>query len=446
MRFPTLIVEHDTERPARDFQVAAALASRLAKLTGRAYRLVRMGGVRDAPLPGETCEHVTAEGALTVNGWLWVDRAEPSLPRSVARLSTSATLPVDDACVISINRRVLANDDVDAWCATMRDAFPQAISLQAFDKPDRVSVQWAPLSATRPSARADLHLDPYGRLRTDEVQSVAGRIAGASPAPGKSHGDKAPASPGPAILVIGESAHHAMVYPAVGAAIGDAADALGRVPTLRYLSGDAATERQLRNALREIDGLLLPGGSDLGQVKGQIAAATMALADGIPTLGLCLGMQTMVTALAREMAGWSGANLEEADPRAPALTFRRLEQRGVPFHRLGLRTMRFARDSVFRRLYEADEATEHVNHRYILDRELATLLEARGLELSATGAESETTIVDGISWRPHAFYIGVQGHPEQSSRRSRPHPLVLAWLRAALAISSSPPKRRAEHS
>lgn len=182
--------------------------------------------------------------------------------------------------------------------------------------------------------------------------------------------------------------------------------------------------------MRSADGVLLPGGSDMEQVAGQIEAARIGLRQDRPTLGLCLGLQTMATAVAQDLAGLSGANLAEADPGAPIKTFVRLaDETGRPLFRVGLQEGRLTPGSEVARLWGNEPFKIRCNHRFVLNPVLHEALFSAGLRAGALHQDRD--LVDAIELPGHRFFMGAQGHPELTSAPDRPSPLITAFLAAA---------------
>ncbi|MFT4274425.1 MAG: CTP synthase [Pantoea sp.] len=216
--------------------------------------------------------------------------------------------------------------------------------------------------------------------------------------------------PGLRIGLIGREADHRQAYPATLAALGDAAAALHLTLDIRFLP--PAT---LSIDLHELDGLhgvLLPGGSSMAAVQGQIRVAQATRTRALPSLGLCLGMQSMSTAAVRQQPGYAGAILAEVAPDAALHSF-------VAFadhrHRCGV--LPFA------------DGEMHYNHRYRFNPALLPQLKASGVQVNAHTDD----IVEAITLPDHPFWQGVQGHPELASRPDAPHPLITAFLLAALS-------------
>jgi CTP synthase (UTP-ammonia lyase) len=228
------------------------------------------------------------------------------------------------------------------------------------------------------------------------------------------------------IGLVGAESDHRHVYPAALVALGDAGDAEGIDIDVRFVRPLALRPQDVDAVLEDVDGLLLPGGSDMANVPGQILMAAGALRRRTPTIGLCLGMQTMTTAVAQSALGSEDANLAEADPSAPIKTFTPLsEEPSLPPHRLGEKKVVVVEGS---RLGDILGAAMSVrcNHRFRLNPELGPVLRAAGLVVSAHDASGQ--IADAIELAGHPFYFGLQGHPELSGRSDAPHPLIRAFV------------------
>ncbi|WP_296261398.1 MULTISPECIES: glutamine amidotransferase-related protein [unclassified Pseudomonas] len=232
------------------------------------------------------------------------------------------------------------------------------------------------------------------------------------------------------IALLGSEADQRDVYPATLAALGDAADVAQVDLDIRFIAPAQLDVSQLD----WVDGIVLPGGSDMTNVPGQIRAARHALASGIPVMGLCLGMQSMTTALAQTLAGLEQANMAEAAPDAAIKSF--VPMAGIPgleVHRLGERRLQF-RDAALEYRFQ-HHLTIRCNHRFMLNPDLIQPLLTAGLVITATDVSGQ--IADMIDWPAHPFYQGMQGHPELGSRAGAPHPLIMDFLLAAQASANA---------
>jgi Glutamine amidotransferase class-I len=202
--------------------------------------------------------------------------------------------------------------------------------------------------------------------------------------------------------ILGHERYHRDIYPAVLAALGDAAERTGLAVTPLFPDPAGIPAE----TLLPLDGLILPGGSDLTQVPGQIAVAAAAFDRRLPLFGLCLGMQTMTTALLRRN-GWPAATLEEfAGPGAERSFVRLRDAAGQPRHRLGEERLQAAAGSRLASFLPGSAAVR-TNHRYALAAEAAAALPA-GV-LVHRGAHG---IADAVEQTEETFCIGLQGHPE----------------------------------
>ncbi|MFT0860541.1 glutamine amidotransferase-related protein [Ancylobacter sp. G4_0304] len=398
-----VLVVHDTPLPALDGMVAGELAAE----RGARFTTLVTGGGGHARFDCHI--HVLAHGELAPNGVFWAERASDA--PVAAPVDRGAVVRLDDACVVvpinphlpiqaEAGRRIAATalaagrtvetltvvekDGVFEVRGEGSDAVLGAWQLDAFGRPFRLGVAPAPAS---------------GRVLT--------------------------------IVVVGDEALMREVYPANIAALGDAAETLGLNLALRFVDPRDEPAPVWERALADADGLLLPGGSDMEQVRGQTEAARLAIRRDLPTVGLCLGMQTMATAVAQEICGFNDANLAEADPSAQTKTFVRLHDiHGRPMHRLGIEPCRIEPGTRLAALVDGAATLDvHYNHRFVLEPELQRRLSETGL--SVAGWQAERDLADAIEVPGLRFFIGMQGHPELASRRGRPHPLIAGFLKAA---------------
>jgi CTP synthase len=187
--------------------------------------------------------------------------------------------------------------------------------------------------------------------------------------------------------------------------------------------------------LRDLDGIVIPGGFGERGVEGKVAAATYARDNDIPCLGLCLGLQVMVIEYARNVAGLAGANSREFDATSAHLVIDLMdEQREVVemggTMRLGVYPAKLVAGSVVARAYGVELVYERHRHRFEVNPHYRGRLEAAGLVSS--GSSPDDTLVEFIELPGHPFWVGTQAHPEFKSRPDRPHPLFSALITASL--------------
>jgi CTP synthase len=188
--------------------------------------------------------------------------------------------------------------------------------------------------------------------------------------------------------------------------------------------------------LRDLDGIVIPGGFGERGFEGMIAAAGYAREHNIPCLGLCLGMQAMVVEYARDVLGLAGANSSEFDSQSPHPVIDLMEsQRDVTdlggTMRLGAYVAELAPDSHVARAYGKTVVSERHRHRYEFNPKYRSRFEGSGLH--ATGTSPDGRLVEFVELDDHPDWIGTQAHPEFKSRPTRPAPLFREFIGAALA-------------
>ena len=199
----------------------------------------------------------------------------------------------------------------------------------------------------------------------------------------------------------------------------------------------SASLRELKN----IDGILVPGGFGSRGVEGKIAAIKYAREKKIPFLGICLGMQCTVIEYARDVLGWTDANSTEFDASMahPVIDLME-EQRGITQKggtmRLGAYPCVVKKGSLASKLYGRSEISERHRHRYEFANatDAQQAIEAAGLK--ATGRSPDGQLVEIVELPGHPYFIAAQFHPEFKSRPTAPHPLFNGLVKAALARSS----------
>jgi CTP synthase len=191
--------------------------------------------------------------------------------------------------------------------------------------------------------------------------------------------------------------------------------------------------------LRDLDGMVVPGGFGERGIEGMIAAVGYAREHDIPCLGLCLGLQVMVIEFARNAAGLERANSREFAPSAPHLVIDLMdEQREIVSQsnyggtmRLGTYPAKLRPGSMAAAIYGAELVFERHRHRYEVNNRYRSRLEQAGLVCSAESPDGR--LVEMIELPGHPLWTGTQAHPEFKSRPDRPHPLFSALVGAALA-------------
>jgi CTP synthase len=195
-----------------------------------------------------------------------------------------------------------------------------------------------------------------------------------------------------------------------------------------------------RERLASVDGILIPGGFGGRGWEGKICAAQVAREDGIPYLGICLGMHVAVSEFARSVAGLEGANSTEMDPETPNPVIDLLpEQKEVAdlggTMRLGADPIKLHDGTRAREIYGEAVIYERHRHRYEVNNLLRKRIEAAGLGVSGTSPDER--LVEVVELAEHPFFVASQFHPEFKSRPERPAPLFREFVAAALRRSEA---------
>ena len=184
--------------------------------------------------------------------------------------------------------------------------------------------------------------------------------------------------------------------------------------------------------LKNLDGILIPGGFGDRGIEGKILAAQFAREEGIPYFGLCLGMQIAVIEFARHVAGLEGANSAEFDKDGPHPVIhimddqKELTTKGGTM-RLGAYPCELAKDSFSYHAYAADSIYERHRHRYEFNNQYRDTLSEKGMRIAGTNPERD--LVEIVEIPDHPWFVAVQFHPEFKSKPHAAHPLFELYCR-----------------
>jgi CTP synthase len=190
--------------------------------------------------------------------------------------------------------------------------------------------------------------------------------------------------------------------------------------------------------LKDVAGVLIPGGFGLRGAEGKINAARFAREHKIPYLGLCLGMQVATIEFARNVCGIKNANSTEFDKNAAEPVISLLEeQRGVRNKggsmRLGTWPTKIVRGTIAAKIYGRDEVMERHRHRYEFNMKYRDRMTEKGFLISGTSPDG--MLAELIELCDHPYFLACQYHPEFQSKPNRPHPLFRGFIRASVARS-----------
>jgi CTP synthase len=211
---------------------------------------------------------------------------------------------------------------------------------------------------------------------------------------------------------------------------------------VRWVPSDGcATEEGATRALHDVDGVVIPGGFGIRGVEGKVGAVRYARENQIPILGLCLGLQCMVIEVARHMGGLDGADSSEFSPEAPHKVIATMAEQVAIVEgngdlggsmRLGSYPAELLPGSVVAKQYGQTEVTERHRHRYEVNNAYRDRLEEAGLVISGTSPDSRLVEFIELPNDVHPYFVATQSHPELKSRPTRPHPLFVGLIEAAL--------------
>ena len=225
-------------------------------------------------------------------------------------------------------------------------------------------------------------------------------------------------------------------YLSVAEALQHAGYALDTHVTIRWIDSERLTEENIREEMRDLDGVILPGGFGPRGIDGMILTARYAREHDLPYFGICLGMQIAVIEYARNVAGLSDAHSGEFDENSAhkVIDFMPGQSDAIDKGgtlRLGAFPCVIAPDTTMARCYGAAEISERHRHRYEFNNDYRETLTGCGLTLS--GLSPDGRLVETVELSDRPFYVGVQFHPEFKSRPNKPHPLFKGFIAAALA-------------
>jgi len=207
-------------------------------------------------------------------------------------------------------------------------------------------------------------------------------------------------------------------------------------------SDECETPEGAKKALGGVDAICVPGGFGIRGIEGKLGALTFARTHKIPTLGLCLGLQCMVIEAARNLAGIKDANSAEFKEDSGTHVIATMDdQKAIVAGggdmggsmRLGLYKATLTPGSIVAEAYGATEISERHRHRYEVNNEYREQIAAAGLIFSGIFTDRDLVEFVELPREVHPYYVGTQAHPELRSRPTRPHPLFVGLIKAAIA-------------
>jgi len=210
--------------------------------------------------------------------------------------------------------------------------------------------------------------------------------------------------------------------------------------SIRPIHSEDLDQENTTEKLAGLHGILVAPGFGNRGVEGKIAAIRYVRENKIPFFGICLGMQCAVIEFARNVMGLSTAHSREMEPETayPIIDMME-EQKNITTKggtmRLGAYDCDLVAGSKIQKAYGSTSIQERHRHRYELNNQFLEQIESAGL--SATGTNPQSGLVEAVELEDHPWFVGVQFHPEFKSRVTKPHPLFVAFVKAAMNFKSN---------
>ena len=206
-------------------------------------------------------------------------------------------------------------------------------------------------------------------------------------------------------------------------------------------SDECESAEGAKKHLSGFDAIVVPGGFGIRGIEGKVGALKFARENKIPTLGLCLGLQCMVIEAARNLAGMKDAiSAEFSDSGTPVIATMDDQKHVVAGEgdmggtmRLGLYKSDLLKGSVVANTYGSLEISERHRHRYEVNNLYRDQISKAGLVFSGMFVERDLVEFVELPQEVHPYYVGTQAHPELRSRPTKPHPLFVGLIKAAVA-------------
>lgn len=204
---------------------------------------------------------------------------------------------------------------------------------------------------------------------------------------------------------------------------------------LQFIHSEKINDENAKEQLSDLDGILIAPGFGQRGIEGKFSALKYARENDKPTLGICLGMQTMVIEYARNVLGLKGANSTEMDENAKDKVIDIMEeQKNLTMMggsmRLGAYECELEKGSKIQDIYKKDLIQERHRHRYEFNNAYKKQYEDAGMK--CTGVNPDTGLVEVVEIPALKWYIGTQYHPEYNSTVVNPNPVFMSFIEAAI--------------
>lgn len=237
------------------------------------------------------------------------------------------------------------------------------------------------------------------------------------------------------IAIVGKYVALHDAYLSVAEALRHAGYWSGAKVNVLWVDSETITEDNVKEVLKNADGILVPGGFGNRGIEGKIITAKYAREKNVPYLGICLGMQTAVIEFARNVCGLTDADSGEFDSYSKHKVIDFLPDQNDNVNkggtlRLGAYPCKVKKGTKLYECYDKEEIFERHRHRYEFNNEYRDIITEKGLTIGGTSPDGY--IVETIENPSCDFFVGVQFHPEFKSRPNKPHPLFLGLVKHSL--------------
>ncbi len=204
---------------------------------------------------------------------------------------------------------------------------------------------------------------------------------------------------------------------------------------IEWINAEECLPEQAHNIIQKLDAIIVPGGFGIRGIEGKINIIQAARENNVPFLGICLGLQCAVIEYARNVCGIANAHSAEfmGAEDTPVIDLMEEQKQKIGLGgtmRLGSYPCRLTQNSKAAKAYNSVEIKERHWHRYEVNNQFRTVLEAAGLQFSCTSPDG--SLVEIIELQKHPWFVAAQFHPELQSRPEQPHPLFCGLIHAAL--------------
>ncbi|GGB12247.1 CTP synthase [Macrococcus hajekii] len=237
------------------------------------------------------------------------------------------------------------------------------------------------------------------------------------------------------IALVGKYVALPDAYLSVVEALKHAGFQFGKDVEVKWLNSEQLNVSNFKEELKDVDGILVPGGFGERGIEGKILATQYARENNIPFFGICLGMQLATVEFARNVVGLKDAHSSELDANTPYPVISLLpDQKDVVdlggTLRLGLYPCQLTDGTKAHAAYGEALVEERHRHRYEFNNEFRERLEEKGLVFSGTSPDGR--LVEIIEIPEHKWFVACQFHPEFLSRPTRPQPLFRDFIEATI--------------